>query len=86
MDDDFPGSGYFVIVLLIMLPLGFIPGVALARFFGYCPYKSRGAAAIDIEDDESMMPTGTITPNLSRVPLTSNEEAPDQQEDNDEVI
>jgi hypothetical protein len=79
----YPGYAYFIIVLLIFLPLACIPGVALARYFGYCPYKSRGAATIDVDDDQ---PTGTITPNLSRLPLTSNEEAPGSKDDNDEVI
>ena len=55
------------------------------RYFGYFPYKKRGGATI-AEDDDLGIPTGQITPNLSRVPLTSNEEAPDQKERNDEVI
>ena len=76
-----------MILLLILVPLGFIPGVALVRYFGYFPYKKRGGATIVEDDDEGLaIPTGQITPNLSRIPLTSNEEAPDQKEGNDEVI
>lgn len=87
-NDKFPtkfsGLAYFVIVLLILVPLACIPGVAIVRYFGYCPYKRRGAEVIDVDvDDEA---TGTITSNLSRVPLTSNEEAPDTKDDSDEVI
>ena len=68
---------------MIFMPLACIPGVAIIRYFGYCPYKSRGAETVDIDDDQ---PTGKITPNLSRVPLTSNEEAPGSNDDKDEVI
>ena len=80
----YPGYAYFCIVLMIFAPLACIPGVAIIRYFGYCPYKSRGAETVDIDDDDQ--PTGTITPNLSRLPLTSNEEAPGSKDDNDEVI
>lgn len=82
----YPGYAYPVIVLMIIVPLACIPGVALARYFGFCPYKSRGAAAIDADEDEHGGMAGTITPNLSRIPLTSNEEAPGSKDDNDEVI
>lgn len=69
---------------MIFIPLICIPGVAMIRYFGYCTYKSRGAAAIDMDEDE---PTGTIVHNLSRIPLTSDEEAPGRlKDDNDEVI
>ena len=68
---------------MIFMPLACIPGVAIIRYFGYCPYKSRGAETVDIDDDQL---TGKITPNLSRLPLTSNEEAPGSNDDKDEVI
>ena len=76
----FSGLAYFVIVLMIFAPLICIPGVALARWFGYCPYKTRGAAAIDNDEE----PTDNI--GESRMPLTSHEETPGLKYDNDEVI
>ena len=84
MPAKYSGGAYFCIVLMIFLPLACIPGVAIVRYFGYCPYKSRGAETIDVEDDDQL--SGVVTPYLSRMPLTSHEEAPGSKDDNDEVI
>lgn len=82
MSAQYSGGAYFCVVLMIILPLACIPGVAIVRYFGYCPYKSRGADTVNIEEDDH--PSGAITPNLSRIPLTSHEEAPGSKDD--EVI
>ena len=82
MPAQYTGGAYFCIVLMIFSPLVCIPGLAIVRYFGYCPYKSRGADTVNIEDDDQ--PAGALTPNLSRIPLTVHEEAPGSKDD--EVI
>ena len=69
---------------MIFVPLACIPAVAVIRYFGFMPYKSRGAATIDADDEDQTI--GTITPNMSQMRLTSNELAPGTKDDNDEVI